>query len=211
MQVLEQTEIKLEWKDSLRLYEHPYPTYKRSKGIHVTDVLRYIAIKTNLLTDEDRNDDMPLRVFLGMAWEQMCVRLYDPNEIKWQPGELERDGIMGSPDGFSMDWHPTIDIPTDMCIEEFKYTAKSLRKKGGEPDQLKDITREWLWMNQVMAYCNMAGLNMARLHVCWACGNYVYPLTERYVRYLIRFEPRELEGNWKMITKYAKGMRYGTE
>jgi hypothetical protein len=202
MQLLEQTEIKLEWFDLNKLHEHPYPKHKRSKGLHLSDILRKIAIKNNVLKDEDRADEVPLRVFIGMAWEQACVRLYP--EIRWQPEELTRDGVAGSPDGFSYNiLHGTALLGDEGIIEEFKFTAKSLRKKGSTPDDLKDIRDEWLWMQQVMGYCNMhpGRLTLARLHVCWECGNYVYPLQERYIRYLIRFEPRELEGNWKMVVK----------
>ena len=206
MKLLEQTEIKLEWFDLNKLHPHPYPQHKRSKGLHLTDVLRKIAIKNGILTEEDRTDEAPLRVFLGMAWEQMCVRLYP--EMRWQPGEVSRDGVAGSPDGYSPltinSTSPHIPQTREDCIDEFKYTAKSIRKKGGQPDELKDIGGEWLWMMQIKGYlaAHPAHPTLARLHVCWARGNYTYPyMTERYVRYLIRFTTEEIEGCWEMVKK----------
>lgn len=194
MEILEQTEIVLEWPDTNKLCVHPYPTHKRSKGIHLSDILRKIAISTGQLRDEDRDDEMPLRVFLGICWEMGCVRLYP--DVIWQPGEIKRSGIIGSPDGYGT-------YNDELTIEEWKFTAKSLRQKGADKDTCKDIGQEWLWMMQVKGYCwlHPDQPRLVRLHVCWVCGNYVYPLTEKYIRYLIRFTDNEVEGVGQMITK----------
>lgn len=201
MRVLEQTEITLSWLDADKLHPHPYPTHKRSAGVHLTDILRYIAIQTNQLTDADRDDEMPLRVFLGMAWEQMAARLYP--EMIWQPMELERDGIAGSMDGLSL-LEPSGEL--EQVVEEFKYTAKSMRVPGGKADQHKDIRTEVLWMWQVMGYLAMlpGEPTLARLHVCWSRGAYVYPLRESYIRYLIRFERAEIENTWRMVLNHKE-------
>jgi hypothetical protein len=205
MDILEQTEIKLEWADLQKLHYHPQPVYSRSKGLHLSDILRKIAIETQQLTDEDREDEMPIRIFLGLAWEEMCVRLYP--EINWQPGELKRDGVYGTPDGESKIGIPGLD-KKERCVEEWKFTHKSCRMKGGPPESNRDIRGDWMWMHQIMGYCNLNQFRstLARLHVCYANGNYTYPLTEKYIRYLIRFSDRELEGNWKMVMKYKRRM-----
>lgn len=196
MKVIERVEIKTEFADTARLHEHPYPTHTRSTGtIHLTDILRKIAIQTGILDDEEQADEMPLRMFLGMAWEQMCVRLY-PN-IWWQPGEVERDGVVGSPDGYSID--PTRGYET--VIEEFKYTSKSLRVKGGSAGSMKDITKETLWVWQVGSYLAMHPdrPTLVRFHICWANGSYDYPLHPVYIRYLIRFTDDEVNNIWRMV------------
>ncbi len=199
MRVVEQVELKLEWLDANQLTEHPYPKHIRSIGIHQSDLIRSKAIQLGKLTDEEKGDEFPLRMFLGMAWEQMCVRLYP--EILWQPGEYTRGEIAGSPDGLSAELNVVkVGTITGPVVEEFKYTGKSLRTKGGDETQLKDITREWMWMAQIMGYCLMVGGEYGRLHVCWSRGTYGYPMTERYLRYLIKFEQRELEDNWKLLT-----------
>lgn len=208
MQILEQVEIKLNWEDFNRLVNHPLPTHKRSKGIHVTDILRKLALKNGELTEPEIADEFaPLRVFLGIAWEAACVRLYE--HIQWQPGELKRDGIAGSPDGLSS-YGGTIDEPDgnrhgdyEPVIDEFKYTHKSCRAKGQGPDTVRDITHDWLWRNQVLAYMAMHPdkPTLVRWHICYANGNYVYPQTERYIRYLVRADAREIENCWTMIKK----------
>lgn len=193
MKVLEQTEINLEWKDIPELYEHPILNTPRSAGVHLSNILRKVAIDTGQLSEGDRDDEMPLRVFLGLAWEAMAVRLY--KDIAWQPGEFERDGIYMTPDGIS-------EIKgLGTVVEEFKYTGKSLRVKGGDKDQLKSITGEWMWIQQGLGYCNAVGTDLVRYHVCWSRGVYSYPMVERYIRYLVQFSRLELEGNWKMVMK----------
>lgn len=214
MKLLEQVEINLNWADA-NLVAHPTPEYKRSTGVHLMQVLRHVAVSTGqLVVGDEVDDDMPLRVLLGMGWEWAAARLYP--DMWWQPGELCRDGVYGTPDGIS-DLNPKEVTEASgwalRCVDEFKYTRKSLRTKGGKPDQWKDITREWLWMQQCMGYANMVNHVMgetgscwhARLHVLWACGNYDWAdrvgggARERYVRYLVQFSEGELESNWRMV------------
>jgi len=208
MQILEQVEVKLNWEDFNSLIEHPYPKHVRSKGIHVSDILRKIAIKTGVLTETEVAEEFaPLRVFLGIAWEAACVRLYD--DIRWQPGELKRDGIAGSPDGESL-WCDDEPDPEDgynksgeIVIDEFKYTAKSCRIPGSGPDTIRDITQDWLWRNQVLAYMAMhpSKPTLVRWHICYANGNYKFPMTERYIKYLCRASTAEIENCWSMIKR----------
>lgn len=209
MKILEVKEIKLEWRDIDARVNHPLPTQIRSTHLpHVTGILQHIAIQTGQLSDEDRADEMPLRVAVGMGWEWFAAGLYP--DMQWQPGELERDGVVGSPDGFSLINLPGSPLigPVVPIVEEFKYTAKSMRVKGGKPDQLKDIRREWMWMAQAQSYCIMhpAEIKHVRFHVNWSCGSYVYPLQERYMRYLIEFSEEELRANWSMILSHREAV-----
>lgn len=222
--ILDITEVKLERLDLASLTPHKWKPYIVSPGsIGVTTILRYIAttIGTLQLHPEDKDDPetMPWRMLLGMGWEAMAAQLY-PNMI-WQPKHLSSNGIVGHPDGYD---HVNITIPLPgtvrgvmqldelLVVDEFKFTAKSLREKGAPKDQLKDIRREWLWMEQAKAYLAMARRKLpyfminesapllARFHVMWAMGCYEkYTLDERYLRYLIEFESEEVERTWGMI------------
>ncbi len=212
MKVLEQVEVKLDWLDANTLHEHPYPQHKRGTDKpHVTDILSYIAVESNKLSDVDREDEMPVAVLLGMGWEMVCVRLY--SGIWWQPPEVERDGIVGSLDGLSCagaedcGGGDPFRVEGESVVEEFKYTKKSMRKPGGKPDEPKDIRDEWMWIQQVLAYCAMSEYSprLVRFHVCWARGNYDYAgggNKERYVRYLLRVEERDVESTWRMIMNH---------
>jgi hypothetical protein len=206
MRVLEIVEVQLQWPDLENLTYHERPKMTRNPGVHVSDVLRHVAIKHKTYTEEDRDDDMPLRVLLGLAFEESAARLYAG--MIWQPGQIEVDGVTGSPDGLSV---LDVDGVGGMgAVDEFKYTGKSQRVKGGGADELKDIRTEWSWMQQGMSYLNLlrrskkvfAGMRLCRFHICWKYGNYVRPYAEKYMRYLVEFEEAELRGNWAMLQTY---------
>ncbi len=198
MKLLDATEIKLERLDLPRMHQHPWVKYEVTEGtVGVASIIRAIAVQIGKFTKDDASDEIPLRMIVGMGWEAMCAQLYPT--MQSQPGALELDGISGHPDGIST-------LGSRYLIDEFKYTAKSLRVPGGKEDQWKDIRDEWIWQVQVMAYCYMLGqqygelVNLGRLHICWAMGNYTkHTLDERYMRYLVEYDEDELERNWKML------------
>lgn len=214
MKVLQTTEVRLEWADLANLTYHARNSAARSTGnVHVSDVLRRVTRKLKLYTDEDREDDMPLRILLGLAFEESAARLY--SGMWWQPGEFVLDdgigcAVVGSPDGIEelpcFQYDPN--NPTEWYVHEFKYTGKSMRVKGGKADQLKDIRTEWFWMHQGMSYVNMLrarGLKSSRcwFHICWKFGVYgEWPQTERYYKYLVEFDDRDLEGNLIMLNTH---------
>ena len=211
MKLLETREITLQESD-LRIqarvaYEKGLPEpQKRSDGIHLSGVLKYIAITTGMLKagDEDFEDEFPLRMALGMAMECWFQALWP--EMSWQPGEIAVDGVTGSMDGYSNIQHPNMPPPAEeICVvEEFKLTYKSSRERHGA------ITGEWLWMHQLMSYCYMLGTQYGRLHVVWLNGAYekVRLGEPRYCVYLVKFDERELVQNWKMI-QASKGKAKG--
>src|SRR5262245_14601126 len=202
MRVLSQVEVRLEWSDLNEMVFHERGNGARSEGVHVSGILKHIALKMNMFKEEDRADEFPLRMLLGMGFEEQAARLYE--NVWWQPGEYavfesEEEGVpvYGWPDGLEenvdIDWK----YGFEWFVHEFKYTGKSMRGR-------EDIRGEWLWMQQVMAYINMLrarGLksNKGVFHICWKYGDYKYPLMEKYVRYLVEFEEKELEGNLKML------------
>ena len=194
--LLDITEVKLDWSDLNSRVEHTRPAVKRSRGVHVSGVLKYVAEELKILKprEEDEIDEMPMVVAAGFAMEGLLAGLYA--DMHWQPGEVKRSGIVGSLDGQN---RLIIAGKTRLVIEEFKLTYKSLRTRGGDA-----ILNEWLWMEQCKAYCNMHVYRPvhARLHVWFACGDYVYPLKPRYMRYLIEFSDGELSNNWAMMMRF---------
>jgi len=213
MKVLSQVEVKLEWSDLDAMVFHERTNGARSEGVHVSGILKHIALKMNMFKEEDRQDEFPLRMLLGMGFEEQAARLYE--NVWWQPGEYalfegeEGGAVYGWPDGLEAIEEEEREerLPsTDWIVHEFKYTGKSMRGR-------EDIRGEWLWMQQVMAYVNMLrarGLksNKGMFHICWKYGDYKYPLTERYVRYLVEFEEKELEGNLKMLRAHRSEVMY---
>lgn len=184
--LIEETEIRLNWSDIDKLApKERQSDMVRSSGVHLSGVIRYVLTAAGLLTVEDADDEMPLRMAVGMAWEAFAVGLWP--DMVWQPGECRLDGVIGSPDGITGD-----------CLEEFKATWKSrLEKtetKGVRPPP-KDIVKERIWMLQIGGYCKMMGLRRARMHVLWVNGTYRNSGPEYYT-YLVEFTEQELERMW---------------
>lgn len=190
MKVLEATEIRIEMADLERRCYHPRPAFKRSPGLHLSQIIRWMAIKMRILKPGDPlEEDLPNLVALGMAWEEFAATLYP--DMVWQPGEVQDDGIYMSPDGIS-----TLAVAKPKgyaaTLEEFKYTSKKVRSAG----QLKE---EWLWMQQLMNYQLALGADLSRLHVMYYQGNWEGRREPVYMRYLIQFEKSELESSRKAV------------
>lgn len=210
MKVLEQVQITLDWADMNNLTYHPRPQHKRSPGVHLSQIIRHIAIKLGKLKDEDRNDEYPLVMFLGQAFEESAARLYPAME--WQPAELFRDDVYGSMDG-----KDTISEYTDLrtgvrtvfggtgggagggrrLIDEFKLTYTSAHTK-------LDIREQWMYLTQGLGYCAMDAdqPRLIRYHRLFVCGNYRPPFPPQYWRTLVEVSEEEVEKNWSMIQKY---------
>lgn len=143
--------------------------------------------KVLMLARKAGQQKIPLRMALGMAWEDWAARLYP--EMIWQPGELELDGVAMTPDG----------LGEDGAIDEFKCTYKS-SLKGGSP---RDIAIEWLWLAQVKAYCLRVESLAARLHVLYVNGGYRFDGGEapEYRVYGLRFSEQELRANWGVVMR----------
>ena len=161
----------------------------RSKGVHLSDILRAIAFESGLLNkkyQDDGEDSDGTKVALGLAWEDWVSRRIDG--ISYHPGEFESDGIAMSPDGISFD---PDDVPR---VHEIKLTFKSSNR---------ELADEFLWMHQVRSYCRVVGTQRATLHVYWVNGDYRSCPTFNGV-YDIEFTSSELEETWRMVTQYLK-------
>ncbi len=209
MQILETVNVEFEFKDLLGRVSHPEPVpTPRSSGYHVSGILRAVALKSGILVplakadsaqqvvtgvgstskagelDVD-DDEMPLRMALGMASEHWIVGMYP--DMVWQPGEQQDDNIYGSIDGLSVG-----PASTDMNrVEEFKLTWKSCRRP---------FNSNWLWLRQGMAYCHLWDTDLCRFHIIYVNGNY-RPPAPIYIRYLVRFSPAEIKGCWGLLKR----------
>jgi hypothetical protein len=195
--ILEETKISLERVDLRQRSPIARPVTKRGhlaepsrfSGIHLSGILRYIALESGLmraLADLDE-EEMPLRMALGLAWEEFAVSLYP--EIDWQPGELIEQGIAMTCDGISSMWSP-LPAPAP-CLEEFKLTWKKIRNGA-------DFLDEWYWMHQGRGYLWGYGFTLCRWHVCFVNGDYrgSGPI---YMRYLVQFSDEEIAKTGKML------------
>lgn len=152
--------------------------------LHVSDI--YTDLEKSLFA-KDSSADMtnPLWAEFGFLWESVLSRAL-AEHCSERPGEVELDGIVGSPDGYD---------PDTGVVDEYKSTWKSIR--NAHPENV------WKWMVQVKAYCKMLGANVVRFHVLYINGDYKGsgPL---YRSYLFSFTDQEIDENWSMLVNHAK-------
>lgn len=158
----------------------------RSVGLHVSQIIRHMMVTSGLEEQSDfTEDDLNQFAVIGRLWEQMLAdTMFKPPRYQ-RPGEIECDGIYGSPDA----------VDTEDCtLAEYKVTWKSSNRA---------IESFFKYMLQVKAYCYMLGLTRCRLYVCFICGNYKPPLPQ-FKAWEIEFSPHELKDNWRMLLTNSK-------
>lgn len=180
----------------------------RSKGVHVSEVIRCIALEMDilkyelveelsLLTPKDMSKlDIisQLRIHMGFAWEAYYIPLL-PN-VKKHPGEALVDSVYMTPDGTEMAVVVVGGLRRRMCrIHEVKLTYKSTNTVG-------DFTKQFMWLSQLKSYCKAHNTRFATSHVLFVCGDYKFPISPQLIRYHIEFTKQEIDDNWSLITDY---------
>lgn len=173
----------------------------RSKGIHLSGVLRSIAIEGGYLKEDDEElddliestwteqageDGRLVRVAIGLAWEDWLYRQPAYSHVIYHPGEVYKDGIAGSPDGIGMKGEK-------VWLEECKSTYKSMRRP---------VEEAWLWLEQCRGYCVMLGFTEAVLRVLYMRGDYRKMGPAIFRSYEVTFEEEELKRSWDRILLY---------
>lgn len=175
----------------------------RSSGVHVSEIIRSIENevtkkgkrKPQQELSEDERRRMGAYTSAGFAWEEIIRRhlvemQITSNDRYSSPGEVERDGIFGTPDWFDIE---------DFCVEEFKCTWRSSRR---------DISADfWSWWVQIKAYCWMLGVETARLRVFFVNGDY-RESGPQIRQWQASFDEAELKANWKMLVQHAKEKKW---
>jgi hypothetical protein len=189
----------------------------RSAGVHVSAIIRALAVETGHLRPEWVEElslievkptmrfldpDVALRVSIGLAWEEWYIpQVLGPEGVIDHPGEYHVDGIYMSPDGEQLS---TVIIDSrpqhQLRIHEIKTTAKSINTVGEDAISVGD---QFIWMAQLKAYCKGAGTRFADLHVLFLYGSYDRPfMRPKMIRFKIEFTQQEIDENWAMITAY---------
>lgn len=174
----------------------------RSKGLHVSDIIRDLAFRHGYLDIKWKDNDIesdPERAVEGLAFEKWLFTEHY-NHILHQPGEVTLDGIAGSPDGLSFD--PDI-------LHECKFTWKSLPKRTS--DLVDGNPKWWMYLTQIQAYLKMLNMRTCHLHIYFVNGNYKWDHPQGvgtcYRVYEMKFSTWELDENWAMIRNHAKHLR----
>lgn len=163
----------------------------RQPGIHVSDVIKYLR-DTIGKTAKWEKSELETSAQLGRIWETVVARLIADATLDSQrvvrPGQLECDGIIGSPDGIDLE---------DAAVIEYKCTWRSARHR------IESEFPYYWW--QIKSYCHMANCSVARLYVLFINGDYkgTGPVVKAWE---MKFTNTELKSNWDMIKKAAKEM-----
>lgn len=182
MKLLSQYDIDL---GSLVLSEEQLAS--RSPGLHVSSIINHISTTLGRRDNDFTEAELNRFATIGRLWEaQLAQALFRPPRYE-RIGELEKDGIVGSPDALDLE---------DLAVMEFKVTWKSAKRPI-------ESFREFWW--QQMAYCAMTGFERSRLYVFYVCGNYAPPVPFAKA-YNAAFTAQELRANWDMLCREGKAV-----
>lgn len=161
----------------------------RTPGLHLSQIIKSICIEMDPKRFKHQDGPLPWDRFeAGFSFERVLEMAFQSRRDGiFRPGEIERDGIICSPDGID---------PTDWRLEEFKFTWMS---SYDAPEHAK--FRHWLW--QMQAYCYVLGTTRSRLRAFFVNGNYRGHQPE-YRVWNIDFTEEELDQNWRMLKKHAR-------
>lgn len=182
----------------------------RSEGVHLSRIIRSMAVKNGTLKKEwvedlslvevgGRQQDWwdgldagsQLRMSIGLAWEEWYV--HQLGNVAFHPGEMELDGIYMTHDGESLDMIAGDQL--HLCCHEVKATYKSTKTVG-------DLGGQWLWLAQTKGYCKGLKTLTAYVHVLFLCGDYLYPITPQLKVWQITYTQAEIDDHWEMMVSY---------
>lgn len=157
---------------------------------HLTSIARYIRDKAGLGYRETGWDrDVTMEV--GFMWEDVLTRVFKDRMAKIRhsfiirPGEIELDGIVGTPDGLGPD---PLGIQ-HLVLEEYKATWRSTNKSPAD---------NWDYMVQTKGYCKMTGTTVVVMRILHIVGDY-RGSGPQYRVARIEYTQDEIDQNWAML------------
>lgn len=198
----------------------PHSRHPRSPGVHVSSIIRRIAIQNGALKKEWIDDlDLvdasqedwwaslspasQLRIAIGLAWEEWYIPQLQT--VSDHPGEMQVDGIYMTHDGESLDtlvterpiiinsaWGAGEPSRHVLALHEVKGTYKSTKTVGS-------LDTQWMWLAQTKAYCKGLNTLIAYLHVLFLCGDYKYPIEPQLKVWRITYTQLEIDDNWELM------------
>jgi hypothetical protein len=174
--------------------------FVRTPGCHVTAVITHVmqAIDPEYPGSDLPEESLNNMMAAGFVWEELLTKLFARRinhvgvayQYLCRPGEVEKDGIIGSPDGVGVDE----DGP---CLVESKLTWKS--RRGFDLDAFKFLA----WKYQVLAYGYLMDLSRCYMPIFFVNDQY-----DKYVpsfpEYRIDMTVREQRENWTMLKNMAR-------
>lgn len=162
----------------------------RSAGVHLSQI--YMDIE-NTLAPREEMEQTQLSAYraAGFLWEYVfsqAMAASMESDTLVRPGEVEMDGIIGSPDLYNVQ---------NGKVADTKATWKSARK-------LENLEKFfWSWLMQIKGYCWMMGVQEAEVYIFCVNGDYKPPAPKAY-QIDLKFSVHELRQNWDMIKNHAR-------
>lgn len=193
----------------------PEPKAPRSFGVHVSTLIKSVALKNKVLKPEHAGelklievggqDDWwkslspanRLRIALGLAWEEWYLPTLADQGVIDHPGEMCVESIYMTHDGESLDCltlGPALEngkvwVPV---VHEIKCTYKSSKTVGY-------LATQWMWTAQTKAYCKGLNTRHAYIHVLFPCGDYSFPITPQLKVWHVEYSQAEIDDNWDVL------------
>lgn len=179
----------------------------RSPGVHLSGIIRPLAIRMGCFDDEDEgldslitrlgsassvgggSSDILCRIAAGLAFEDWIVKQIPG--LHYHPGEQCVDGVYMTPDGLEAVTVPHFPLTAFLVVHEFKLTWRSAAKP---------VPMYWDW--QAASYCRAVGATRSILHAYHVNGDYKTGRRPMYIRHTRDWEPAEMDGIWNMITSH---------
>lgn len=199
MKILFEQELRITPEQIANRTRREWEVQPRSKGVHVQAVNKYLGVAAGHLSNSESDDypferfsstHYPLMPALGLSWEELRASLYGEDELLWQPGELCRDEIYGTPDGLYFG-----DLVFQFGIDMANWECKQTTKK------IVPVTEHWMYCRQGLSYCAMNGLKHVLYDICWVLGDYSRPYQPKATTTLVEFSEQEIETWWLRILK----------
>ena len=171
--------------------------------LHLTAIMRSLASDLSLMTLSE--NDPTLNFEMGFTWEYLLERAWGRRLIgnRWpeyfngygkieRPREVSLDGIVGSPDGFTV-------FNKVKTVLEYKLT-----KKSAFEFDFTNTKKHWWWQTQSKAYCQMLGCRHCHFFICFINGDYRTERDALHKRVPVEYSQTELDENWAMLKSYAE-------
>jgi len=174
----------------------PFNSTRSTGRVHLTDIIRDMAASIGKSKGDGSTTDEDLNWYASGGW--LWERIWDAAHREavadgsvYCPGEIELDGIVGTPDRVRIENDGALTLVELKCRWQSAYKFDSLEK-----NYFQELT-------QIMSYCRMVGADRAELCVFFVAGNWRPPVPmARAVG--LEFTERELAENWEMVRGHAQ-------
>lgn len=123
---------------------------------------------------------------VGFMWEEI-LSMAMKERLPCRIGEIEKDGIMMSPDGIEMEENLTV-------LSEYKAIWASSRRP---------IEDDWKRMTQVKGYLSGLGLTVVKMYILYINGDWKGD-GPQFKGVRIEFTDTEIAETWEMLVNHAR-------